>query len=128
MNKILVVDDSLTDRTMIRRILESKKYRVVETGESDLVEEMIETEHPDLILLDIILPGTNGYEICRNLKGDVNKKKIPVIFVSARKKKSDLYWGKLQGADDYLTKPVDPVKLLTVVEKFLGKTHNVRSN
>jgi DNA-binding response OmpR family regulator len=128
MNKILVVDDSLTDRTLIRRILESKNYQVVETGESDQVDELIETEHPDLILLDIILPGTNGYEICRNLKGGTDTKKIPIIFVSARKKTSDVYWGKLQGADDYLTKPVDPAELLTVVEKFLGQTHNVQKN
>jgi DNA-binding response OmpR family regulator len=128
MNKILVVDDSLTDRTLIRRILESKKYLVVETGESDQVNDLIETEHPDLILLDIILPGTNGYEICRNLKGGADTKKIPIIFVSARKKTSDVYWGKLQGADDYLTKPVDPAELLTVVEKFLGQTHNVQKN
>ena len=128
MNKILVVDDSLTDRTLIRRILESKNYQVVETGESDQVDELIETEHPDLILLDIILPGTNGYEICRNLKGGTDTKKIPIIFVSARKKTSDVYWGKLQGADDYLTKPVDPAELLTVIEKFLGQTHNVQKN
>jgi len=128
MNKILVVDDSLTDRTLIRRILESKNYQVVETGESNLVTELVEVEHPDLILLDIILPGTNGYEICRNLKSGSKTKTIPIIFVSARKKTSDLYWGKLQGADDYLTKPVDPAELLTVVEKFLGQTHNVQKN
>jgi DNA-binding response OmpR family regulator len=128
MNKILVIDDSLTDRTLIRRILESKNYQVVETGESDQVDDLVETEHPDLILLDIILPGTNGYEICRNLKGGTDTKKIPIIFVSARKKTSDVYWGKLQGADDYLTKPVDPAELLTVVEKFLGQTHNVQKN
>jgi DNA-binding response OmpR family regulator len=128
MNKILVVDDSLTDRTLIRRILESKNYQVVETGESHLVLELVDVEHPDLILLDIILPGTNGYEICRDLKSGSKTKKIPIIFVSARKKTSDLYWGKLQGADDYLTKPVDPAELLTVVEKFLGQTHNVQKN
>jgi DNA-binding response OmpR family regulator len=128
MNKILVVDDSLTDRTLIRRILESKNYQVFETGESHLVAELIESEHPDLILLDIILPGTNGYEICRNLKNGSDTKAIPIIFVSARKKTSDVYWGKLQGADDYLTKPVDPAELLTVVEKFLGQTHNVQKN
>ena len=128
MNKILVVDDSLTDRTLIRRILESKNYQVVETGESHLVAELVDVEHPDLILLDIILPGTNGYEICRDLKSGSKTKKIPIIFVSARKKTSDLYWGKLQGADDYLTKPVDPAELLTVVGKFLGQTHNVQKN
>ena len=117
--KILLVDDSLTDRTLIRKIIDSHQYQVVESEQSDQIDQIIQKEKPDLIILDIVMPGTNGYQICRELKRSPETRSIPVVFVSGKNQQSDIFWGKQQGADAYLSKPIEPVQLLNVVDQFL---------
>ncbi len=121
MGKILVVDDSRTDRTLIRKILKTRDYQIIEYEQGSSLTEKVKKESPDLILLDIIMPDVSGYEVCRKLKKSTETNKIPVIFISARKQTSDIYWGKLQGADEYLPKPFEPKDLLQVVSRFMEK-------
>lgn len=125
MAKILLVDDSLTDRILLRKMLLSRNYQVVEVAQSEFVFDLVADEKPDLILLDIVMPGVNGYEICRRLKGSDDTHLIPIVFISARQEQSDIYWGKLQGADEYLTKPIEPFELFDVVERLLGQGQDV---
>ncbi len=125
MAKILLVDDSLTDRTLLRKILESRNYQILEVEQSEFVVELVRKEKPDLILLDIVMPGVNGYEICRHLKRSEDTQSIPIVFISSRAEASDIYWGKLQGADEYLTKPIDPQVLFDVVERMLSQSQDV---
>jgi twitching motility two-component system response regulator PilH len=125
MAKILLVDDSLTDRTLLRKILESRNYQILEVEQSEFVVELVRKEKPDVILLDIVMPGVNGYEICRHLKRSEDTQSIPIVFISSRAEASDIYWGKLQGADEYLTKPIDPQVLFDVVERMLSQSQDV---
>lgn len=128
MYKILLIEDSKTDRTLIRKILESGDYGVVELGKTEFIIETVMAEKPDLILLDIVLPGMSGYEICRSLKSLDKIRKIPVIFISCKTQMSDIYWGKLQGADDYLKKPFKPSELLGLIDKYLSKNQDMVFN
>lgn len=119
MAKILVIDDSLSDLKLTQKILRSRRHKVVElTAVNDIVSQ-VETIQPDVILLDIVMPGTNGYEMCRQLKRWPSTADIPVIFLSAKSQESDIYWGKAQGADAYLVKPYHPDRLLEVVEELV---------
>jgi DNA-binding response OmpR family regulator len=128
MNKILLVEDSLTDRVLMRKILERHSYDIIEKSNGESFPEFVEEENPDLILLDVVMPGISGYEICRQLKRSEKTRSIPVIFVSSKKKSSDIYWGRMQGADDYLPKPFAPENLLQMVERFLNKSQGVGIN
>ncbi|HFE63076.1 hypothetical protein B1H10_00815 [candidate division KSB1 bacterium 4484_188] len=125
MSKILVVDDSLTDRKLTNKILKSRHYEVIESDNSESVPDLVEREQPDAIVLDIVMPGVSGYEICRRLKRSPYTRDIPIIFLSGRKDESDIFWGKLQGADEYLAKPVEPQQLLDAVDRLINRNRGV---
>ena len=120
MGKILIVEDSFTDRSLIKKILETKNYDIIESDCGYEVEQIVHDNSPDLILLDIVLPDVSGYEICRKIKKDEYSKSTPVILISVKDKSSDIFWGKKQGADEYLTKPIEPNLLLEIVDKYLS--------
>jgi twitching motility two-component system response regulator PilH len=113
--KILVVDDSPTARDLIVSTLQSQGYNTMmaENGEEALRKAA--SEHPDLILLDVVMPGQNGFQVCRQLKTADATKDIKVILVTSKDQKSDRFWGLKQGADDYLIKPFEQNKLLECV-------------
>ncbi len=123
--KVLVVEDSATDRMLIRRYLEAFGFEVYEIERGDETIDWVERLQPEVVLLDIILPGSNGYELCRQLKKRESTQDIPIIFVSAKRLKSDILWGKMQGADDYLTKPFGPEELFMAIERVIGKDQDV---
>ncbi len=125
MSKILLIDDSITDRMLTRKILESHGYEVVELDNPENIFKVVLNHKPDLILLDIVMPIKNGYELCRQLKNQNLTHNIPVIFISCKAQKSDIFWGKMQGADDYLPKPYESTKLLEIVEKHLNKNQDI---
>ncbi len=116
--KILVVDDSRTDLEIITNALESKGYDVIRAtnGEEALIQA---TQHPDLIVLDVVMPGKDGFQTCRQLKMDRNTKDIKIILLTSKDGKTDEYWGKKQGADDYITKPFIPEKLVMSISRFI---------
>jgi two-component system alkaline phosphatase synthesis response regulator PhoP len=121
--KILVVDDDRGVRTFVIHMLEHEGYRVVIAADGEEALEKVETERPDLVVLDIMLPGKNGYQVCRSIKsGSGPHPPPPILMLSAKDQPSDRYWATRVGADGYLTKPFDPSDLLDAVQTLLGAT------
>jgi twitching motility two-component system response regulator PilH len=114
-HKILVVDDSPTDRQFMLETLAKKGYQVVvaDSGEEAIVKA--KSEKPDLILMDVVMPGINGYQATRAITRDDATKHIPVIMCTSKNADTDKIWGMRQGALDYLVKPVDPQQLLAKI-------------
>lgn len=114
-HKILVVDDSPTDRQFLLEMLAKQGYQVVtaESGEEAIVKA--QSEMPDLILMDVVMPGLNGYQATRTITRDEATKHIPVIMCTSKNAETDKIWGMRQGALDYLVKPVDSATLLSKI-------------
>ncbi len=116
--KILVVDDSPTDRQYMIETLKGKGFQVVtaENGEDAITKA--KSELPDLILMDVVMPGLNGYQATRQITRDDATKHIPVIMCTSKGADTDKIWGMRQGANDYLVKPVDPQALLAKIAQL----------
>jgi twitching motility two-component system response regulator PilH len=116
--KILVVDDSPTDRQYMLETLAKKGFQVVtaESGEDAIVKA--KAELPDLILMDVVMPGLNGYQATRQITRDDATKHIPVIMCTSKGADTDKIWGMRQGANDYLVKPVDAAQLLAKIAQL----------
>ena len=116
--KILVVDDSPTERHVISELLVRSGYQVItaENGEEGI--EKARREKPDLILMDVVMPGLNGYQATRTLTRDETTKQIPIIVCTSKGQETDRIWGLRQGALDYLVKPVNAVELLANVAEI----------
>lgn len=114
--KILVVDDSPTERHFMVDLLTKNGYNVViaENGEDGIAKAKV--EKPDLILMDVVMPGLNGYQATRTLTRDDTTKSIPVILCTSKGQETDKIWGLRQGANDYLVKPVNPDELLNKIK------------
>ena len=118
MSKVMVVDDAQADLRMMESILRTAGHEVVSYADGEGLEDKLATELPDVLLLDIVMPKRNGYEILRRLKKDERTRHTPVVLVTGRNQDSDRIWGKRQGADEYLTKPFTGAELLTVITRF----------
>lgn len=116
---IMIVEDSPTDSKIAETVCLDNGYRVVMESEGDKVLETAIEKKPDLILLDVILPNKNGFQVCRQLKTNEATKHIKIIIVSSKDQPSDKFWGKKQGADDYVTKPYDEIDLLDAIANNL---------
>lgn len=114
-NKILVVDDSPTERHVLVELLTKKGYTVItaESGEEGI--ERAKADLPDLILMDVVMPGLNGYQATRTLTRDDATKHIPIIVCTTKGQETDKIWGLRQGALDYLVKPVNAEELLAKI-------------
>ena len=119
MAKVMVVDDAYSDLKLMESILQSAGHQVVSYADGAQLEERLLTEQPDVLLLDIVMPNRNGYEILRALKKDDRTRRTPVVLVTSKNQESDRLWGKRQGADEYVSKPFTPEQLLTVVRRFV---------
>ena len=115
--KILVVDDSPTELHMVVDILNRHKIQEVVTATTglDAVAKSL-SEKPDLILMDVVMPEMNGFQATRKIKKNPETADIPVIIISSKDQETDKVWGKRQGANEYLTKPVKEVDLIKVME------------
>ena len=118
MGKVMVVDDAYSELKLMESILKSAGHEVVSLMDGDALEDKLSTERPDVLLLDIVMPKRNGYEILRALRKDARTKTTPVVLVSSKNQESDRAWGKRQGADEYLGKPFTSDQLLTMVKRF----------
>jgi twitching motility two-component system response regulator PilH len=111
-NKVMVVDDSATERHVLGDILGKKGFQVVyaESGEQAVANS--KTELPDLILMDVVMPGLNGFQATRAITHDDATKHIPIIICTTKGQETDKVWGIRQGAKDYITKPISADELL----------------
>jgi len=116
--KVLIVDDSPSQVKLIQGFLEHEGYRLVGINDPERVEEAIAVERPSVILLDVVMPKRNGFQVCRELKNHADFNAIPVILVTSKNTESDKYWGQQQGADGYVTKPFTREELLRAVRRF----------
>lgn len=116
---VLVVDDSPTAQRIIRLAVEAGGYRVLSAADGAEAIEVAMREIPDLIVLDIILPKKNGFQVCRHLKAFPETCGIKVVLLSSKNHEMDILWGKRQGADGYLTKPFDAEQLVACIAAAL---------
>lgn len=109
--KVLVVDDSKTELMFLTEILHQQGYQVrtAENAEQALVR--LEEEKPDLILMDVVMPGQNGFQLTRSLARNTKFADVPIIMCTSKNQETDRVWGLRQGASDYITKPVNPQEL-----------------
>lgn len=119
MSTVLIVEDSITQREKISEVLKDSGLSVIFAGDGVEALEQIQTHSPDLVVLDIILPRMNGYEVCRRLKSDEKTRTLSVILCSAKREQFDRYWGMKQGADAYLAKPFSAQELVWTVKHLL---------
>ena len=120
MARILIAEDSETELAYLQEILNSTPHEITTTRDGLAAEAAARSNRFDLIILDVIMPGKNGFQVCRLLKTDPTLKDIPVILLTSKSEASDKFWGKKQGANAYITKPYDPMELLLEMKKLLG--------
>lgn len=113
--KILVVDDSPTERLAMTELLMKHGYTVVVAESGEQAITMSKQELPDLILMDVVMPGMNGYQATRTITREEATRHIPVIMCTSKGLETDKIWGMRQGAHDYLVKPVDHAELLAKI-------------
>jgi DNA-binding response OmpR family regulator len=118
---VLVVDDDRPLRTLCRTSLEEAGFRVLEAADGEQALASVHDEHPDLILLDIMMPGISGWEVTSTLLADRSTDRIPIIFMTARTELADRARAFGLGAQDYVTKPFDPHALAKTVAKTLDE-------
>ncbi|MFT3962661.1 response regulator [Propionivibrio sp.] len=112
---ILVVDDSPTERHVLSELLTSNGYQIITAENGEEGVEKAKKELPDLILMDVVMPGLNGYQATRTLTRDETTKHIPIIVCTSKGQETDRIWGLRQGALDYIVKPVDADDLLSKI-------------
>ena len=117
---ILVVDDSPTDlRLMTAPLKKGTECRIITAADGEQALEKAIRERPDLIVLDVILPKKNGFQVCRQLKTSPDTQDIRILLLTSKSQDSDRFWGLKQGADEYMTKPFEDEELLANVTKLL---------
>jgi DNA-binding response OmpR family regulator len=116
---VLVVDDEPVVREVVARYLEQEGYRTLQAGDGDTARTMLEREEPSIVVLDLMLPGTDGLALCRWIR---SRSQLPVIMVTALGEESDRLTGLELGADDYLTKPFSPRELVARVKAVLRRS------
>ncbi|MBU0671772.1 MAG: response regulator [Candidatus Margulisbacteria bacterium] len=119
--KVLIIEDYPATTEMIANILKTEGIEVITAVDGTSGLEKSKSSQPDLILLDIMMPEMSGFEVCQKLKEDPKTAKIPVIIVSVRAAENNIVKGKELGAQEYISKPFDPFKLIEIVKKYLEK-------
>lgn len=120
MARIMIVDDSPTDIQNLKNILSKAGHTVVECGSGQDAIGRAKQEKPDCVIMDVVMPGVNGFQATRMLSKDPDTSKIPVIVVSSKNQETDRVWALRQGAREYLIKPVKDTELLGKIKSLLG--------
>jgi twitching motility two-component system response regulator PilH len=115
---ILVADDSPTEQRLIVAALQSRGYKVITANDGEDAIEKATREQPRLIVLDVVMPKRNGFQVCRQLKSAVETQHIKILLLTTKSQDSDRFWGLKQGADGYLTKPFVNDDLLDNVSRL----------
>ena len=120
MTRILIIDDSPTETFRFKEILGKHGFEVLEATNGADGVTMAQAELPDLVLMDVVMPGMNGFQATRQITKGKETQHIPVVIVSTKDQATDRVWGKRQGARDYLTKPIDEDQLIEVIKQQLN--------
>jgi len=120
MKKILIADDHAEVVELVRVTLEGEDYEIVDASNGKEALKKVRLEKPDLVLLDVVMPKMDGFEVCRKLKKDPQTKEIPIIMLTAKAQEVEKEKGREVGASDYITKPFSPSALLTKIEEILA--------
>ena len=115
-NKVLIVDDSKTEIMFLTNLLQKAGYAVRSAENADEAFKRLAEEKPDLILMDVVMPGQNGYQLTRAINRTPEYSAIPIIMCTNKNLETDRVWGMRQGARDYVTKPVDAAELLAKIK------------
>ena len=121
MSTVLVVEDSVTQREIIDDLLKGSGLTVKTAGDGVEALEQMQGNCPDIVVMDIVMPRMNGYELCRRIKTDPKTERVPVVMCSSKGEEFDRYWGMKQGADAYIAKPFQPQELVGTVKQLLRK-------
>jgi twitching motility two-component system response regulator PilH len=113
--KILIVDDSPTERHFLGELLSKNSFQVVTAESGEEAVAKVKELMPDLILMDVVMPGMNGFQATRTISRDEATKHIPIIMCTSKNQETDMVWGRRQGAVEYVVKPVDPQELLAKI-------------
>jgi twitching motility two-component system response regulator PilH len=120
MARILLIEDSPTDTAVLTRLLERHGHQVIASGSAEDGIETCKRELPDVVLMDVVLPGMNGFQATRALSREPTTKAIPVLIVSTKGMDTDRAWGLRQGAKDYIVKPPSEDALIARIDQLLG--------
>ncbi len=123
MGTALIIEDSLTEREIITQYLKLAGIKAAIAGSGEEALEKLNGELPDLIVLDVVLPGLSGFEICRAIKAGERTSNIPVIICSTKDTDMDKFWGKRQGADAYIPKPIDQDTFLSTIQQLVPQMY-----
>jgi CheY-like chemotaxis protein len=119
MSTILVVDDSPTALKLLSKVLATAGHHIMTASDGEAAVAKATDAPPDLVVLDVIMPHKNGYQVCRQLKNDAKTRGIKIILCTVQNQQADYLWGMQQGADAYLGKPFHEAQLLATVARFL---------
>ncbi|MEM9006772.1 MAG: response regulator [Cyanobacteria bacterium P01_F01_bin.86] len=119
MSTILIVDDSSALREMVSGLLMQSGMTIMEAKDGAEAQKKIAATPPDLVVLDIVMPNMNGYELCRWIKNNPKTQDVPVVICSSKSEDFDRYWGMKQGADAYIAKPFRPDEMVETVKQLL---------
>ena len=125
--KILVIEDDPVNLRYVRFTLEQYGYQVITASNGLEGLRKARNEEPDLVILDVMLPGIDGYEICHRLRAEPQTSRLPILMLSAKSQEKDRTVGEQVGADDYLTKPAEPTEIICHVDNLLSRTTETAS-
>ncbi|MFM1842026.1 MAG: CheY subfamily protein Rre11/TaxY2 [Cyanobacteriota bacterium] len=121
MKTILVVDDIKSDQLLAQGLLKSLGTNtIICNNAQEALDWLKNNVAPDLILLDVVMPGVSGYDLCRQIRGDLALEDVPIIFCSTKKEDYDRFWALRQGGNAYLTKPYSPSELMKTVKAYIS--------
>lgn len=120
MARIMVVDDSPTDVANLTKMLSKAGHTVLEATSGEAAIDLIRQHKPDCVVMDVVMPGVNGFQATRILSKDPATASIPIVVVSAKNQETDRVWALRQGAKEYLVKPVKEADLIAKISKVLG--------
>jgi twitching motility two-component system response regulator PilH len=119
MATILIVDDLLTDRELLGKVVTSVGHQPQFASDGEDAIARMPTLRPALVLMDVVMPRMDGFNACRKIKKTPELATTPVVLITQKNGDSDRFWGKKQGADDYLVKPYTPDQVKTMIRKFV---------
>jgi CheY-like chemotaxis protein len=117
---VLVIEDDPAQRRLLERMLGARDFRVLTAADGEAGVEIAAVSHPDLIVLDVMMPRLNGYQACRALKGNPGTAAIPIIMLTTKDQPADAFWASEVGADLFLHKPIDLPLLFAEIDRLTG--------